>query len=145
MEKIMAEFESDGKLLSATVRLLVDKENETFADKIFSALAINWPHYLCNNILRIGSSSGEFQFIRKDCFFKLGGYDGTLTAAEDNEMFRRIAKIGKTKIFYNLIVYHTGRRFHKLGWMRILWLWTLNFIYVILFRKSFSKEWKPVR
>lgn len=145
IKKIIEEFDGNDNLLAATMRLLVTEETRTIADKVFSAIAINWPHYLNNNILGTGSSSGEFQFIRKELFLSLGGYNETLALGEDVELFWRIAKKGKTKMFYDLIAYHSGRRFHKVGWPKIIWQWTTNLIYMGLFKKSNAKVWKPIR
>jgi glycosyltransferase involved in cell wall biosynthesis len=145
LNTIIKEFESNEKLVAATVKLKVLKDKETLSDKIFSALAINWINYFYNNILSVGSASGEFQFIRRNCFEKLGGFNEQLVAAEDFEMFGRLAKIGKTKIFYDLTAYHTGRRFHQVGWLKILWRWFNNYIHMLFFKKTKSEEWDPIR
>jgi glycosyltransferase involved in cell wall biosynthesis len=145
VKRVFDEFERDEKLLGATAKLKILKENETLADKILSALFINWPHYFFNNILSHGSSSGEFQFVRREYFEKLNGYDEKLSLGEDNEFFWRLAKLGKTRFFNDLIVYHTGRRFHKVGWAKILWKWIVNLIYMKFFKKSNHEEWTPVR
>lgn len=144
-EKIVSEFKKDSKFVAATVRIRVAKENETLRDKIFSTLAIDWINYFNNNIFKTGSASGEFQFIRKEAFDKLGGFDEKLVAAEDFNMFSRLAKIGKTRMFYDLKVFHSGRRFHKLGWFRVMCIWATNCIYMKIFKRAASKIWEPVR
>jgi glycosyltransferase involved in cell wall biosynthesis len=143
--KILAEFEKDEKLLGATVSLRVLKEFETLADKILSIIFLGWVHYLTNNVFKTGSASGEFQFIRKSAFEELGGYDERLPVAEDNDLFMRMAKIGKTRMFFDLKAYHTGRRFHKLGWPKVLWDWNSNLASMKLFKRSASKEWEQIR
>lgn len=144
LQSLVEEFQKNN-LVAATVRLKVSKEEETISDKIFSALAINWIHIFYNNIVKIGSSSGEFQFIRKESFEKVGGFDERLVAAEDFDMFMRLAKIGKTRMINRLTVYHTGRRFHKVGWPRILWTWFANYIHMLFFKKTRIKEWSVIR
>jgi hypothetical protein len=66
-------------------------------------------------------------------------------ASEDFEFFKRISKIGKTYFAKDLIIYHTGRRAHAIGWNKLLIEWALNFFYVLFVKKSHSKEWKVIR
>lgn len=145
LQTIVAEFDNDKELVGATVRLTILPENATLTDRICSTIFIDSMHYTANNILKTGSASGEFQFIRKSVFDKLGGYNENLVVSEDNDLFMRLAKVGKTKMFWNLRAYHSGRRFHKLGWPKVLWLWLINLLSVTFFKKAASKEWKPIR
>ena len=145
LDRIAVEFEKDENLLGATVRLRVSEGEATLQDRIFSTIFIDWVHYLCNNILRIGSSSGEFQFVRKESFDKIGGYDETMPLGEDNELSRRLARLGRTKMFYDLKIYHTGRRFHKQGWGAVLYKWNAHNLQRLFGIKSSAKEWKPIR
>ena len=144
VEKVLGEFEHDENLVGATVRLQVRKEMATFWDNFFYTI-VDRLHYLSNNIFHTGSSSGEFQFIRRMAFDKIGGYDETMACSEDNDMFMRLAKVGRTKIFYDLTIYQTGRRVHKIGWPKMWATWTINMIYLKLFHKAYSKEWTVIR
>ncbi len=144
LEKALKFFEINKKLVALSVSVRVFKENETLADKIiFSCL--NFYNYFLNNIIGTGVAPGEFQMVKKEVFEKVYGYDEKLTASEDYDFFRRVAKVGKTYIAKDLIIYHTGRRAHKIGWPKLLSQWILNGLYVLLIKKSFSKEWKEIR
>jgi GT2 family glycosyltransferase len=145
LETLIERFENDRKLVAATVRIMISPEHATLTDKILSTLMIDWPHYMNNNILKTGSSSGEIQFMRKSAFDKVGGFNPKLVSCEDINMFERLAKIGRTRMFYDLRVYHSGRRFHKVGWPKILYTWMVNIIYYKLFGRSKSEEWTVVR
>ena len=145
IEKIIERFKIDEELIAATVRIKVLKENETLADKIFSTIAMDWVSYLSNNIFKTGGASGEFQFIKKSFFDKVGGFNEKLAASEDYDLFIRLAKEGKTKMFYDMAIYHTGRRFHKVGWFRVLSIWTANFVLSRICKKTISKVWIPIR
>lgn len=145
LEALVLRFESDDKLVAATTRIKILPENETLADKILSTVMIDWPHFLNNNIWKTGSSSGEIQFMRKAAFDQVGGFDASLISCEDINMFERLSRIGRTRMFYDLVVYHTGRRFHKLGWPRILYTWIVNIIYYKLRGKTKSTVWTEVR
>ncbi len=137
-------FEKDSKLVGYSVYLKVFPEMANFADRFFFSL-FNHMFYFLSNILHIGASYGEFQMVRNDSFKKLGGYNEKIAVAEDNEFFKRLAKSGKTIIDSKLIVYHTGRRAHKIGWPRLLVSWWVNQLSVSFLNKSYNSEWKEIR
>ena len=143
-QKAESLFKSDKNLAGLTVSIRVFKNQETFADKMVF-LIFNFYNLILNNYFGIGAATGEFQMIRKDVFQKTGGYNENLVASEDYEFFRRVGKIGKTYFAKNLLVYHTGRRAHKIGWLKLLTQWVLNGFFVLLIGKSYSKEWKVIR
>jgi len=141
---LVREFEKDEKLLAATVNLLVSPEMERFWDHVILC-TVNLLHYLNNNIFHTGSSSGELQFIRRSAFEKLGGYNEILVASEDQDMFIRLAKLGKTKLIRSLSAYHTGRRPHKIGWPKLIYIWMKELAYYKFTKKSAAEEWTPIR
>ncbi len=137
-------FETDSRVVALTVAMHYLPEEKRFWDSVFEGM-ITVSHFIQNTILRHGSGSGEFQMVRAGAFKKVGGYDETIVVAEDNELYWRLAKIGRTIFSPHLRVYHSARRPHELGWPRLLWHWAVNGIWVLLFRRSVHKEWKPVR
>jgi len=143
-EKAVRVFRDDPETVAVTVSLRVMKGLETRSDRIFFGI-VNRIHVLTNNILGRGSACGEFQMIRRDAFLRAGGYNEALTVAEDNDMFARLSATGKTRMIPDLVVFHTGRRAHKVGWPRLLASWVVNGVSVVLFKKAASKEWKSVR
>ena len=80
-----------------------------------------------------------------DAFMRVGGFDESLAAAEDMDLFRRLSKVGRTRFEPGLTVYHTGRRAHATGWRRLIWEWFTNTTSVWFFKRSASKEWKEIR
>jgi hypothetical protein len=116
---------------------------ETRADYIIF-MGVNYLYVLLNNILWIGWSGGEFQLVGRKAFMQIWGFDARLPAWEDNDHFRRLAKIGKTVSAKNLTYYHTGRRAHKIGWPRLLLDWSIACLPLSI-KKHFLKEWKVVR
>ncbi|HET6733252.1 glycosyltransferase [Mycobacterium sp.] len=137
-------FEAHKRLLALTVRYKVSPEARTFFDGVvFTMLGLQFR--LQNNVFHIGGSGGEFQMIIADAFRKVGGFDETLAAAEDMDLFRRLSKVGRTRFAHGLTVYHTGRRAHAVGWPKLIWEWFTNSTSVFLLNKSVSKEWKEVR
>lgn len=142
--KAIGLFEKKPELEALTVSLRVLPEFETPADRFIFSF-INRMYHVENNILGIGAASGEFQMIRASSFRKVGGYNENLPVAEDHDLFQRLRKIGRTGFEGSLVVYHTGRRAHKIGWPKLLYEWLINGFSVFVFKKSFSKEWKEIR
>lgn len=142
--KALKVFANSQEIKALTVFLKVLPEQANILDKVIFNL-INYMYFIVNNFLKIGIASGEFQMVRAASFKQLGGYNEKLAAAEDQDFFARISKIGQTYVEPNLSVWHTSRRAHKLGWPRLLATWILNFIALKFFKRSASKEWKVIR
>ena len=142
--KLLTRFEEDPKLVAMNVAIRVLPENETISDWIIFGL---FNKYLClvNNVFHFAVSAGEFQMIRKISFDKIGGYDPRLVAAEDVDLFQRLSKIGNVRFGNGLTIYHTGRRAHKIGLPKLLWLWILNPLWMMVRGRSYSAEWHPIR
>jgi glycosyltransferase involved in cell wall biosynthesis len=144
-QRALRDFEGNDNLLALSGWVRVFPELETWADFLGYVIISDWVFYLQNNLFRIGSTCGEFQMIKAEVFNKLGGYKEHLTVAEDKDLFYRISKVGRTKTDPKLLLYHTGRRPHKIGWPKLLWEWTANSFHAAVFDKSHSKEWKVIR
>lgn len=143
-QKALELFEIDLELLGLTVFLKVIPEKATLGDRLFFSV-INWLHQFSNNLLKSGTASGEFQMIRAEAFHKLGGYNEILVMGEDNDMFSRLSRAGKTRVEDRLHILHDSRRAHAIGWLKLLWLWLSNTAYSKIFKKSWSREWKVIR
>lgn len=83
--------------------------------------------------------------VRKDAFFTIGGYREDLVTLEDRDLFIRLAKIGRTMSDPDLVVFHSGRRAHAVGWPRLIGMFFANFISFYVRGRLLSKEWKPIR
>ena len=108
-------------------------------------------HAVGNHIIRrsheagVHFGRGEFQVVRADVFTALGGYDDAITVGEDWDLFRRIARHGTICYASELFVYHSPRRFAACGYGRTLLMYLREFISLIIFKRSYLQEWKPVR
>jgi len=129
--------------LSGWIRVFPDME--TWGDFFGYVIISDCMFYLQNNILRTGATCGEFQMVKRDVFKKIGGFKEYLAVAEDLDLFRRIAKLGLTRTDPELLLYHTGRRPHKIGWPKLLWDWAKNSLHVAVMDKSHDDEWKVIR
>lgn len=137
-------FTDNPRLVALTPKIKVLPQFETFGDRFFFGM-LNFNKWWLNNILHRGESGGELQFMPRSAYDKVGGFRGDLVTREDADMFLRLSKIGRTLYDSSLIVYHTGRRAHKIGWSKLMWDWTLNTVWVMLFNKAHAEEWKVVR
>lgn len=139
-----AVFDADDRVVALTGKYRVVPEKATAADKyVFTMLGVQFQ--VQNNLLGLGGAGGEFQMIRAEAFRGVGGFDESLAAAEDMDLFRRLSRIGRTRFERRLTVYHTGRRAHAVGWRTLLWQWFSNSVSVFAFRRSASKEWTVIR
>lgn len=137
-------FDNNSNLVALTGKLRVIPKLETFADKIIYII-FNYVHHIKNNIFHTGEASGKFQMIRKNAFNKVGGYREDLVSREDADIFQRLTKIGETRYEPSLIIFHTGRRAHNIGWPKILYIWMRDAFWVTITGLSASKEWRPIR
>jgi predicted glycosyltransferase involved in capsule biosynthesis len=78
-------------------------------------------------------------------FDSTGGYDETLAAGEDFDLYYRIKRIGTTKFRSDLVVFESPRRYRKYGYRKVIWDWGKNSLSVFFLNKSISKTWDPVR
>lgn len=141
--KALLMFKKNPKLGALTATIKVLPGLETFGDKLVFGF-MNLLHRFYNNICRIGASTGEFQMMRKEVFNDTGGFNETFTAGEDYDLFRRISKKYKTVMEPSLIVYHTGRRGHTIGWPRLLSQWFMNYFLTTFLKRSVDK-WDEIR
>jgi hypothetical protein len=65
-------------------------------------------------------------------------------AGEDFDLFHRLGKLGHIAFLWDVTVYESPRRFRKLGYVRTSTLWFINFISVLLTKRSWSKHWHRV-
>ncbi len=141
---IIKEFNQDPTLSAVTTSIHVTKDKALLRDRLLFGL-INATYYIINNVLGSGAATGEFQMIRHRSFKDVGGFKEDLVAYEDADIFIRLAKKGKTRFLSQLTIFHSGRRVHRVGHLRLLSTWITNGIWATLFKKAFTKEWEPIR
>lgn len=135
----------NGKKYGAVACKVTAFENEVLLrDKIFYLLHNNYVRFL--NFIGVGMGRGECQIVRRNVFDEVNGYNSKLVGGEDFDLYRRITK-HHHKILYStkIIIKESPRRFRKYGYLKTLWYWTLNSLYVIFKNKSVSKEWEAIR
>ena len=142
--EILQIFLEKKDLIAVTVSIRVFKEMETVGDKIVFT-SLGYLNYFLNNLVGSAGAAGEFQMIKRSAFEQVGGFSEKIVASEDYELFRRLHTIGRTRFVSKLKIYHTGRRAHAVGWLKLLCTWIMNDLAVRFTKKSVTKEWTEVR
>ncbi len=112
-------------------------------DKLFYKLH-NFYVKLLNKI-GIGMGRGECQIVKKEIFQKVGGYNESIAAGEDFELYHRISNVGKVGFVDDLKIFESPRRFRKYGYVKVVSSWFINSLFVLFLGKSIAKEWEAVR
>jgi glycosyltransferase involved in cell wall biosynthesis len=139
VEKTLRTFK-DRRVVGATCNImpLYPKTSELvffkFYNRVLQLLSSFMPH-----------SRGEFLAVRKDAFMKVGGFNERLPCIEDHDFALRVSKIGKFQFISDLYVYESMRRIRKLGLRNVLRMWVTDYVSFLLFRRTVSKVWVPVR
>lgn len=129
--------------LAMTCKVKIFPNEETLLDKLFHTGYNSYFRLL--NWMGLGMGRGECQVIKKNIFIKVGGYNESLAAGEDFDLFRRVRKLGKILYTKDICVYESPRRFRKLGYKGVTLSWVKNGFSVLFKNKSLSKEWEQVR
>ncbi|MFA5011447.1 MAG: glycosyltransferase [Ignavibacteria bacterium] len=141
-EKIL-EYLKDDNVNALAFPVKVFPDEEKLRDKVF--------HYFYNNYVRLlnfafmGMARGECHIVKRKAFETVNGYNEKLGAGEDFELYKKLHKIGKIRFCKDLMVFESPRRYRKFGYLYVLFDWAKNSIWITLFKKSVSKEWKPIR
>lgn len=64
---------------------------------------------------------------------------------EDTEMARRLSEVGPVKFSLALPAFSSGRRLAADGVLRVAALYSINFLWVVLFKQPFTRDWLDFR
>lgn len=87
---------------------------------------------------------GWVQAVRRESFLKIRGYNEKLITQEDSNLFLRLNKIGRTQVLKNFIAYGASARFRREGWLKMVWVWFINLLWILFTGKAITKEWKKI-
>ena len=129
----------NSNLIAVSPRITVNPDYENFTDKFVHLIILLISNIM--NFIGFGYSRGGCQVIKKKYFDLINGYNEEYVAGEDVDLFRRIRKFGKTSIFNLVNIYESPRRYRKLGYINVLFLWFMNWLFIVIFKKTFSSKW----
>lgn len=139
---VLASFEKP-EVVAATTPLWVYPEEASIPDRLY--------HILMNSIIRLSFTlgvylaKGECQLVRRPVFERILGYNEKIVAGEDCNLFYRLHKEGRIAYLYRLKIYHSPRRFREYGYLKVSWIYLREGLSLLLLRKSYVEEWKPIR
>ncbi len=134
---------ADSAIMAATCRVEVFPRERRFSDAVFHGF-FNWLFSMMNKV-GMSMGRGECHVVRRDAFLKANGYDVTIAAGEDYDLFRRLGKSGKIAFLDDLSVFESPRRFRRYGYAGVMASWFVNYLWVTVLHRSVSSYWKPVR
>ncbi len=139
--RALDDFKSIPHLVGLTAKLDVYPETRTWGDRLMYFI-FNSTHFIKNNLLHTGEAAGKFQMVTRDAFKKIHGFREDLVTREDADLFHRLSKIGRTLYDSKLLVIHSGRRAHALGWPKLLSIWMINSFWLVAFGTAKAKNWE---
>ncbi len=104
-------------------------------------------HIINHVILRTGAilQGGNF-ILRRSALEEIGGFNTNIVFyGEDTDIARRIQKVGRVKFTFELPMYTSGRRLKKEGILTMALRYPINYIWVTIFKKPFTKTYLDVR
>jgi len=126
-----------------TCKIKVFRNEEKFSDKLFHFFYNRYVKFL--NFIGLGMARGECHVIKREYFYQAGKYNEKMFAGEDFDLFRRLRKLGKIKVESELTVRESPRRYRKYGYVKVIYDWLKNSVWILVFKKSSSDKWEPVR
>lgn len=83
---------------------------------------------------------------RTQALEKIGGFNRGITFyGEDTDLARRLSTQGKTLWRMDFYIFTSARRFKKEGILKANFVYTLNFLWPVLFNRPFTKTHKDIR
>ena len=103
-------------------------------------------HLVNHHLLGIGAvvQGGNF-ILRRSALEKIGGFDSSIAFyGEDTDIARRVQKHGRVKFTLGLPMSTSGRRFSQEGFLKTAGKYTINYFWVIFFKKPFKLNYTYV-
>ena len=141
IETVFAEFENPSIVALSGPRHYYDmpKFKKFFADNGW------WFAPIIYRIVGYMILGGNF-VARRDALEKMGGFDTNIKFyGEDTDIARRLSEFGKVVFRMDFLVQSSGRRLMKEGIFKTYWVYAVNFVWQVTFKKSFTNHYQDVR
>ncbi|HEY3876750.1 MAG TPA: glycosyltransferase [Candidatus Kapabacteria bacterium] len=143
LQRVTQRFAVDSSLAALATRVEVVPEERKWSDRVFHAYFNRYVRYA--NLIGLGIGRGECQIVRRKAFHALHGYNPSMAAGEDFDLFRRMRSIGRVKFDKHLLVFESPRRYRKYGYARVYFDWIRNGFSVLFRNHSAQDVWEEVR
>jgi cellulose synthase/poly-beta-1,6-N-acetylglucosamine synthase-like glycosyltransferase len=102
---------------------------------------LSFVHYIAHNMFKKGGIMlGGNAFYRRDALEKIGGFATDIPFwGDDAHTADQLAKLGKIVYALDVAVVTSSRRFTGQGTLKTLWLYIMNWIWIVFTKKPFSK------
>ena len=148
IKKVLAEIEKDENLVALSGPY-------TYYDlpMISSVFVSLWyrigqlTHFLNQSVFKKGAmlQGGNF-ILRKSALDQIGGFDVSINFwGEDTDIARRISAVGRVKFTFSLPMPTSARRFKKEGFISVGLKYLINYIWILIFKKPFTKEYTALQ
>ncbi|MEI7425887.1 MAG: glycosyltransferase family 2 protein [Candidatus Moraniibacteriota bacterium] len=104
-------------------------------------------HFFTQYILKKGAmlQGGNF-VLRRTALEKIGGFDVRIDFfGEDTDIAQRIQKVGQVKFSFLFPMRTSARRFSNEGFVSTAFKYAINYFWVTIFQKPFSKKHNDIR
>lgn len=148
IKKVFEEFNNNQDLvvLSGPFSYYELTKTKYITVKFFYMLA--YLLYLFNTyILKVGGmvQGGNF-IVRKTALESIGGFDTSIKFyGEDTDIARRMHNIGKVNFTFSLKMFSSARRLNKEGMFLTAWRYSVNYFWIIFFKRPFSQNYNDIR
>jgi cellulose synthase/poly-beta-1,6-N-acetylglucosamine synthase-like glycosyltransferase len=147
LEKVQNEFANDENLVAISGPYVYYD-----LPKISSAVVEFWYRvgYITNYVNQIFKKGAMLQggnfVLRRSALEKIGGFDTSIDFfGEDTDIARRISAVGRVKFTFTLKMPTSARRFKKDGLVLAGWKYFINYLWILFFKKPFTKEYESVQ
>lgn len=139
LEKLSGTF-SDSRVIGATCNVM--PQEARFTEFFFSSFY----NFLIRVISRFRPhSQGKFFAVRREFFREVNGFEEDLPCLEDHDLAFRLSGLGKIVFINDLTVYEFPRRFRRLGLLRVVMIWFMDYVFFMLRGKPISRIWPATR
>ena len=148
LAKVFREFAADEHLVGLSGPLVYWDLPRLVRLEVRLFYGIGYLTYLVNHfVLRTGGmlQGGNF-VLRRSALAAIGGFDTTIDFyGEDTDVARRLQHAGRIKFTFGLPMYSSGRRMAREGTFATGFRYALNYLWVIIFKRPFTKASSDVR
>jgi glycosyltransferase involved in cell wall biosynthesis len=143
-DKISKEFNKNENLVSLSGPYIyydISKIQKFFVRLFWMILGLT--SYFFTGYMIVG---GNFA-AKKTAIEKISGFNTqeVLFYGEDTDLARRLSPYGKVKFEPNFNIYTSGRRLSEEGVLKSFFIYGLNFLWEVIFKKPLTKSYKDIR